>query len=153
MHYNSRSLRFCPWCDHLLPPTLRADALYCSVRCRQAAHRAARAKRSAGVDPQAGPDPALESPGSRRQEAEGALLRLAGKAIGVMSASLAQNDATVAEWIVERTVVRPPKPGDPEEKSARMSDEEARAELERQIAIVEAELEEESAGQVGPGTG
>ena len=150
MHYNSRSLRFCPWCDHLLPPTLRADALYCSVRCRMAAHRA---KRSAGIDPQAEADPAVGSPGWHRRQVERALLRLAGKAIGVMSASLAQNDATVAEWIVERTVVRPPKPGDPEEKSARMSDEEARAELERQIAIVEAELEEESAGQVGPGTG
>ena len=75
-----------------------------------AAHRA---KRSAGIDPQADADPAVGSPGWHRRQVERALLRLAGKAIGVMSASLAQNDATVAEWIVERTVVRPPNPATP----------------------------------------
>ena len=123
-----------------------------------AAHRAARARRSAGMEPWAEPDPEVGSPRWHRKEVERALLRLAGKAIGVMSASLAQNDANVAEWIVERSVVRPPKPGDPGEKSARMRDEDARAELERKIAIIGAELEaerleEDGAGQAGLGAG
>ena len=67
--------------------------------------------------------------------------------------ALAEKDTSVAEWIVERSVVRHSKPGDPTEESARMSDEDAKAELERAIAAVEAELEEESAGQAGPGSG
>ncbi len=131
MDYNTRSLRFCPWCDYHLPPAMRIDAVYCSARCRMAAHRAAHARRSAGMEPWAEPDPDVGSPAWHRQQIARALLRLTGKAIGVMSAALAQNDTSVAEWIVERTVVRPPKPGDPAEKSARMRDEDARAELER----------------------
>lgn len=31
--------RLCGWCDRELGPTLRRDAIYCSTRCRQAAHR------------------------------------------------------------------------------------------------------------------
>ena len=132
---------------------MRIDAIYCVGRCRVAAHRADHAKRSAGTDPQAGPDPVAASPGWRRQEAEGALLQLAGEAVEVIAEALAEKDTSVAEWIVERSVVRHSKPGDPTEESARMSDEDAKAELERAIAAVEAELEEESAGQAGPGSG
>ena len=129
---------------------MRADALCCSGRCRKAAHRA---KRSAGIDPQAGPDPVLESPAWRRQEAEGALLRLADEAVEVIADALVRNDTSVAEWIVERAVVRHSKPGDPEEKPARMRGEDARAELERRIAIVGARLKEERAGGADPGSG
>ncbi len=75
-----------------------------------------------------------------------------------MKAALAANDTRVAEWIVERSVVRHSKPGGPEEKSARMRGEDARAELERKIAEVSAELEEERleeerSSQAGPGAG
>ncbi len=153
MDYRFRSIRRCLWCDARLPPALRADALYCSVRCRVAAHRAEHAKRSAEMDPQTEADPVAAPPGWRRQEAEGALLRLAGEAVAVIGDALAEKDTRVAEWIVERSVVRHSKPGDPTEESARMSDEDAKAELERAIAAVEAELEEESAGQAGPGSG
>ncbi len=51
--------------------------------------------------------PVLASPGSHRRQAEGALLSLADKAIEVMKAALAANDTRVAEWIIERAVVRP----------------------------------------------
>ncbi len=128
MDYRFRSLRRCLWCASRLPPAMRIDAIYCSVRCRMAAHRA---KRRAGMDPQAGPYPVAASPGWHRQEAEGALVRLAGEAVEVIADALVRNDTSVAEWIVERTVVRHSKPGDPAEKSARMRDEDARAELER----------------------
>ena len=83
--------------------------------------------------------PILASQGSHRRQAEGALLSLADKTIEVMKAALAANDTNVAEWVVDRHS----KPGSPTEKSARMRDAEARAELERQIAIVAAELEQE----------
>ena len=153
MDYRLRSLRYCLWCASRLPPTLRADALYCSVRCRVAAHRAAHAKRSAGMDPQAGPDPVVVSPGWHRQEAEGALLRLSREAVEVIGDALAEKDTSVAEWIVDRAVVRHSKPGDTAEKSARMRDEDARAELERKIAIVSARLKEDGAGGADPGSG
>ena len=122
---------------------MRADAVYCSGRCRMAAHRAARAQRSAGLDPQAEPSPVEASPAWRRQEVDGALLRLAGKAVQVMNASIGQNDVRVAEWTVERAVARHAKPGAPAEKSPRMREEEARAELERKFAKVAAEYERE----------
>ena len=101
--------------------------------------------------------PILASQGSHRRQAEGALLSLADKTIEVMKAALAANDTNVAEWVVDRHS----KPGSPTEKSARMRDEEARAELERQIAIVAAELEQErleeerasEAGQASPSAG
>ena len=150
MDYRLHSRRYCRWRPHRIPSAMRADAIYCSTRCRQAA---ARARRRAGVDPQAEADPVEAPPGWRRQEAEGALLRLADEAVEVIADALAANDTSVAEWIVERSVVRHSKPGGPEEKSARMRGEDARAELERKIAEVSAELEEESASQVGPGTG
>ncbi len=75
-----------------------------------------------------------------------------------MKAALAANDTRVAQWVVDRAVVRHSKPGSPGEKSARMTDIEARAELERKIAIVAAELEqerleEERASGAGPGAG
>ena len=50
---------------------------------------------------------ALASPGPYRREAESALLSLADKAIEVMKAALAANDTRVAEWTVDRAVVRP----------------------------------------------
>ena len=147
MDYNSRSLRYCRWCASRLPSHLRLDALYCPKRCRG---RAYRARRGPGRNPsprhgspQAEAAPALASPGDYRQEVDRFLLRLAGKAIGVVSDALEQNDPRVAEWVLERAVVRHSKPGSPPEKSARMTDEEAKAELERVIAEVEAELEEE----------
>ncbi len=153
MNYSLRSLRYCPWCASRFPPALRRDAIYCSGRCRVAAHRAEHAKRSDGTDPQAGPDPALASPGSHRQEVEGALLQLAGEAVEVISDALAEKDTSVAEWIVERAVVRHSKPGDPAEKSARMRDEDARAELQRAIDSIAARLEEERDTGVGAGSG
>ena len=164
MDYRPRSRRRCYWCARRLPPALRLDALYCSGRCRMAAHRAEHERRDAYREEPGGlpgrdgyPDgeaaPVLASPSSHRRQAEGALLSLADKAIEVMKAALAANDISVAEWIVERSVVRHSKPGGPEEKSARMRGEDARAELERKIAEVSAELEEESAGQAGPGSG
>ena len=116
MDYRLRSLRRCLYCASRLPPAMRIHARYCSVRCRMAAHRAARAKRSDGTDPQAGPDPVAESPGWHRQEAEGALLRLAGEAVEVIADALVRNDTSVAEWIVERSVVRHSKPGSPPRK-------------------------------------
>ena len=129
-----------------------------------AAHRAAHELRDAYREKPGGlpgrdgyPDgeaaPVLASPGSHRRQAEGALLSLADKAIEVMKAALAANDISVAEWIVERSVVRHSKPGDPEEKPARMRGEDARAELERRIAIVGARLKEERAGGADPGSG
>ena len=158
MDYNSRSLRYCRWCASRLPSHLRLDALYCPKRCRSRAYRAARAGRGPGMDPsprhgspQAEAAPAPASPGDYRQEVDRFLLRLAGKAIGVVSDALEQNDPRVAEWVLERAVVRHSKPGSPPEKSARMTDEEAKAELERAIAAVEAEMEEEErAGGVDP---
>ena len=150
MDYRLHSRRYCRWRPHRIPSAMRADAIYCSTRCRQAA---ARARRRAGSDPQAEADPVEAPPSWRRQEAEGALLRLADEAVEVIADALAEKDTRVAEWIVERSVVRHSKPGDPTEESARMSDEDAKAELERAIAAVEAELEEESAGQAGPGSG
>ncbi len=150
MSYPSHSRRYCPWCGARIPPAKRANAVYCSVPCRQAA---ARARLRAGSDPQAEADPVEAPPSWRRQEAEGALLRLADEAVDVIGDALAQNDPRIAEWIVERSVVRHSKPGAPEEKSARMRGEDARAQLERKIAEVSAELEEESAGQAGPGSG
>ena len=153
MHYRLRSLRRCLWCASRLPPAMRADALYCSGRCRVAAHRAEHANRSAGTDPQAGPDPVAAAPGWRRQEAEGALLQLAGEAVEVIADALVRNDTSVAEWIVERSVVRHSKPGGPAEKSARMRDEDARAELQRAIDSIAARLEEERDTGVGAGSG
>ena len=134
------SRRYCRWRPHRIPDAMRADAVYCSKRCRQAA---ARARRRAGLDPQAEADRVEASPAWRRQESEGALLRLADEAIEVIADALAEKDTSVAEWIVERAVVRHSKPGSPLEKSPRMSDEEAKAALERAIAAAEAELEEE----------
>lgn len=32
-------VRICAWCPNVIPPTMRADAVCCSVRCRQARHR------------------------------------------------------------------------------------------------------------------
>ena len=49
------------------------------------------------------------------------------EAVEVIADALVRNDTSVAEWIVERAVVRHSKPGDPPEKSARMRDEDARA--------------------------
>ena len=129
-----------------------------------AAHRAAHELRDAYREKPGGlpgrdgyPDgaaaPVLASPGSHRRQAEGALLSLADKAIDVIGDALAENDARVAEWIVERSVVRHSKPGDPEEKPARMRGEDARAELERKIAAVSAELERDSASGADPGSG
>ena len=164
MDYRSRSRRFCRWRPYRLTPAPRLDAPSCSRRCRKATHRAARKGRDAYRQESGGlpgrdgyPDgeaaPVLASPGSHRRQAEGALLSLADKAIEVMKAALAANDISVAEWIVERSVVRHSKPGGPEEKSARMRGEDARAELERKIAIISARLEEENASQAGPGAG
>ena len=121
-----------------------------------AAHRAAHELRDGYPDGEAAP--VLASPGSHRRQAEGALLSLADKAVEVMKAALAANDTRVAEWIVDRAVVRHSKPGSPTEKSARMRGEDARAELERKIAAVSAELEqerleEERSSQAGPGAG
>ena len=134
-----------------------------------AAHRAAHELRDAYREESGGPPgrdgypdgeaaPVLASPGSHRRQAEGALLSLADKAVEVMKAALAANDTRVAEWIVDRAVVRHSKPGSPTEKSARMRGEDARAELERKIAAVSAELEqerleEERSSQAGPGAG
>ena len=115
-----------------------------------AAHRA---KRRAGLDPQAGPDHVEASPGWRRQEAEGALLRLADEAVEVIADALATNDTSVAEWIVERSVVRHSKPGAPEEKPARMRGEDARASLQRAIDSIAARLEEERDTEAGLGAG
>ncbi len=75
-----------------------------------------------------------------------------------MKAALAANDTRVAEWIVDRAVVRHSKPGSPAEKSARMRDVEARAELQRAIDKIAAELEqerleEERASGAGAGAG
>ncbi len=125
MDYRSRSRRFCLWRPYRLPPALRLDALSCSGRCRKAAHRAEHERRDAYREESGGlpgrdgyPDgeaaPVLASPGSHRRQAEGALLSLADKAIEVMKAALAANDISVAEWIVERTVVGPPNPAPPE---------------------------------------
>ena len=158
MDYRPRSRRYCSWRPYRLPPALRLDALSCSGRCRMAAHRAAHELRDAYREESGGlpgrdgyPDgeaaPVLASPGSHRRQAEGALLSLADMAIGMMSAALAQNDARVAEWIVERAVVRHSKPGGPGEKSARMRGDEARAELERRIAIVSARLLKEDSAR------
>ena len=58
--------------------------------------------------------PVESPPGWRRQEAEGALLRLAGEAVEVIADALVRNDTSAAEWIVERSVVRHSKPGDPQ---------------------------------------
>jgi hypothetical protein len=33
------SRRVCGWCDGPMPPGARSDAIYCTTRCRQAAHR------------------------------------------------------------------------------------------------------------------
>ena len=33
------SRRVCGWCDGPIPPGARSDAIYCTTRCRQAAHR------------------------------------------------------------------------------------------------------------------
>ena len=137
MDYDSRSLRYCRWCASRLPSHLRLDALYCPKRCRGRAYRARRGS------PQGETPSAPASPGDYRQEVDRFLLRLAGKAIGVVSDALEQNDPRVAEWVLERAVVRHYKPGSPLEKSPRMSGEEARAQLERAIAAVEAEIEEE----------
>ena len=97
--------------------------------------------------------PVESPPGWRRQEAEGALLRLAGEAVQVIADALVRNDTSIAEWIVERSLVRHSKPGSPAEKSARMRGEDARAELERKIAIISARLEEERDTEAGPGAG
>ena len=70
-----------------------------------------------------------------------------------MKAALAANDTRVAEWIVDRAVVRHSKPGSPAEKSARMRDVEARAELQRAIDKIAAELEQESSSGSGAGAG
>ena len=150
MDYRLHSRRYCRWRPHRIPSAMRADAIYCSTRCRQAA---ARARRRAGVDPQAEANPVEAPPSWRRQEAEGALLRLADEAVEVIADALAANDTSVAEWIVERSVVRHSKPGAPPEKSPRMSDEEARADLQRAIDSIAARLEEERGAGADPGSG
>ena len=92
MDYLPRARRYCSWRPYRLPPALRADALYCSGRCRMAAHRAAHELRDAYREESSGlpgrdgyPDgeaaPVLASPGSHRRQAEGALLSLADKAV------------------------------------------------------------------------
>lgn len=37
---SGRRRRLCRWCDNRIPETSRSDAIYCSVSCRQASHRA-----------------------------------------------------------------------------------------------------------------
>ncbi|MCW3037860.1 MAG: hypothetical protein JWM17_3172 [Actinobacteria bacterium] len=34
-----RARRVCGWCEGPIPPAARADAIYCTTRCRQASHR------------------------------------------------------------------------------------------------------------------
>ena len=150
MDYRLRSIRRCLWCGARIPPEMRADALYCPKRCRVAALRA---RRRAGSDPQAEADRPETPPSWRRQEAEGALLRLADEAVDVIGDALAERDTSVAEWIVERSVVRHAKPGSPLEKSPQMSDEEARADLQRAIDRIAARLEEERGDGADPGSG
>ena len=67
--------------------------------------------------------------------------------------ALAENDARVTGWIVERAVVRHSKPGSPLEKSPRMRDEEARASLQRAIDSIAARLEEERGAEADAGSG
>jgi hypothetical protein len=54
-------------------------------------------------------------------------------AIDVLTQALERGDARVAQWVLEHAVIRLRKTDDAEEKSARMKDEEARAELIRRI--------------------